>query len=261
MRFSPMRSPRAACSSGSRRAASLRHRSISCTSRRPARPPSTSRASSSKWAPAHAARCWSTSSPSARRRSSATSRPSSRSARAPPSATCDCTSTGPPRPRSRPGSCARRPGAATNSICSRSAVACCARIFDLVLDGAHAACRLDGLFLADGERQVDLLTQVTHRGVATETVQEYRGIALARGRGALQRPHHGRGRRHAGRMPASRAATCCCRHSPKSMRGRNWRSTSTTSSAAMARQPAPSTTTSSFISGRADSTRRLPAPC
>ena len=56
---------------------------------------------------------------------------------------------------------------------------------DLSLDGAHAACRLDGLFLADGERQVDLLTQVTHRGVATETVQEYRGIALARGRGAF----------------------------------------------------------------------------
>jgi Fe-S cluster assembly protein SufD len=56
---------------------------------------------------------------------------------------------------------------------------------DLALDGAHAACRLDGLFLADGERQVDLLTQVTHRGEATETVQEYRGIALARGRGAF----------------------------------------------------------------------------
>jgi len=56
---------------------------------------------------------------------------------------------------------------------------------DLVLDGAHAACRLDGLFLADGERQVDLLTQVTHRGAATETVQEYRGIATARGRGAF----------------------------------------------------------------------------
>lgn len=56
---------------------------------------------------------------------------------------------------------------------------------DLVLEGAHAACRLDGLFLADGERQVDLLTQVTHRGVATETLQEYRGIATARGRGAF----------------------------------------------------------------------------
>ncbi len=56
---------------------------------------------------------------------------------------------------------------------------------DLVLEGAHAACRLDGLFLADGERQVDLLTQVTHRGPATETVQEYRGIATARGRGGF----------------------------------------------------------------------------
>jgi len=56
---------------------------------------------------------------------------------------------------------------------------------DLVLEGARAACRLDGLFLADGERQVDLLTQVTHRGAATETLQEYRGIAAARGRGAF----------------------------------------------------------------------------
>lgn len=56
---------------------------------------------------------------------------------------------------------------------------------DLVLEGAHAACRLDGLFVADGERQVDLLTQVTHRGVATETVQEFRGIATGRGRGAF----------------------------------------------------------------------------
>ena len=55
----------------------------------------------------------------------------------------------------------------------------------LVLEGAHATCRLDGLFLADGERQVDLLTQVTHRGSATETVQEYRGIATDRGRGAF----------------------------------------------------------------------------
>ncbi len=56
---------------------------------------------------------------------------------------------------------------------------------DLVLEGSHAACRLDGLFLADGDRQVDLLTKVTHRGAATETVQEYRGVAAARGRGAF----------------------------------------------------------------------------
>ncbi len=56
---------------------------------------------------------------------------------------------------------------------------------DLVLEGTHAACRLDGLFLVDGDRQVDLLTQVTHRGVASETAQEYRGIATARGRGAF----------------------------------------------------------------------------
>jgi Fe-S cluster assembly protein SufD len=56
---------------------------------------------------------------------------------------------------------------------------------DLVLEGASAACKLDGLFLVDGERQADFLTQVTHRGPATETVQDYRGIATARGRGAF----------------------------------------------------------------------------
>jgi Fe-S cluster assembly protein SufD len=55
----------------------------------------------------------------------------------------------------------------------------------LALEGAGAACRLDGLFLADGERQVDLLTQVAHQGAATETVQEYRGIASGRGRGSF----------------------------------------------------------------------------
>jgi Fe-S cluster assembly protein SufD len=56
---------------------------------------------------------------------------------------------------------------------------------ELVLASGRAACHLDGLFLADGERQVDLMTQVTHRGAATETVQEYRGIAAARGRGGF----------------------------------------------------------------------------
>jgi Fe-S cluster assembly protein SufD len=55
----------------------------------------------------------------------------------------------------------------------------------VALEGERAACRLDGLFLADGERQVDLVTQVAHRGAATETVQEYRGIAAGRGRGAF----------------------------------------------------------------------------
>lgn len=53
------------------------------------------------------------------------------------------------------------------------------------LEGAGAACRLDGLFLADGERQVDLVTQVAHLGAATETLQDYRGIAAGRGRGAF----------------------------------------------------------------------------
>lgn len=55
----------------------------------------------------------------------------------------------------------------------------------IALEGERASCRLDGLFLADGERQVDLVTQVEHRGAATETIQEYRGIAAGRGRGAF----------------------------------------------------------------------------
>jgi len=55
----------------------------------------------------------------------------------------------------------------------------------LALEGRNAECRLDGLFLADGDRQVDLLTQVAHHGAATVTVQDYRGIATGRGRGAL----------------------------------------------------------------------------
>jgi len=55
----------------------------------------------------------------------------------------------------------------------------------LTLDGAGSACRLDGLFLADSDRQVDLLTQVAHAGAATETMQDYRGIAAGRGRGGF----------------------------------------------------------------------------
>jgi len=55
----------------------------------------------------------------------------------------------------------------------------------LALEGRGAACRLDGLFLADGDRQVDLHTEVTHVGPATETAQDYRGIASGRGRGAF----------------------------------------------------------------------------
>ena len=57
--------------------------------------------------------------------------------------------------------------------------------FRLTLEGRAAACRLDGLFLADGDRQVDLHTQVSHVGPATETVQDYRGIAAGRGRGGF----------------------------------------------------------------------------
>ena len=55
----------------------------------------------------------------------------------------------------------------------------------LSLAGRAAECRLAGLFMADGERQVDLHTQVLHHGPATRTVQDYRGIASGRGRGAL----------------------------------------------------------------------------
>jgi Fe-S cluster assembly protein SufD len=55
----------------------------------------------------------------------------------------------------------------------------------LALEGEGAACLLDGLFLADGERQVDLVTRVVHEAPATETAQEYRGIATGRGRGAF----------------------------------------------------------------------------
>ena len=55
----------------------------------------------------------------------------------------------------------------------------------LALEGRAAACRLDGLFLADADRQVDLHTQVSHIGPATETVQDYRGIAAGRGRGGF----------------------------------------------------------------------------
>jgi Fe-S cluster assembly protein SufD len=55
----------------------------------------------------------------------------------------------------------------------------------LSLEGAEAACHLAGLYLVDGERQVDLHTQVEHLGASTVTQQEYRGIAADRGRGAF----------------------------------------------------------------------------
>jgi Fe-S cluster assembly protein SufD len=56
---------------------------------------------------------------------------------------------------------------------------------ELSLEGRGAACRLSGLFLADGDRQVDLLARVDHRGPATGTRQDVRGIASGRGRGAF----------------------------------------------------------------------------
>jgi len=55
----------------------------------------------------------------------------------------------------------------------------------LALEGEAAECRLAGLFMAAGDRQVDIHTQVEHRAARTRTVQDYRGIATDRGRGAL----------------------------------------------------------------------------
>jgi Fe-S cluster assembly protein SufD len=57
--------------------------------------------------------------------------------------------------------------------------------FRLALAGEAAACRLAGLFMADGERQVDIHTQVEHGAPRTRTEQDFRGIATGRGRGAL----------------------------------------------------------------------------
>ena len=56
---------------------------------------------------------------------------------------------------------------------------------NLSLAGSRAQCRLAGLFMVDGERQADLYTQIAHHGVATRTIQNFRGIALERGRGAF----------------------------------------------------------------------------
>ena len=56
---------------------------------------------------------------------------------------------------------------------------------NLALQGRGAECRLTGLFMVDGERQVDLYTHIAHEGAATRTVQDFRGIASGRGRGAF----------------------------------------------------------------------------
>jgi Fe-S cluster assembly protein SufD len=56
---------------------------------------------------------------------------------------------------------------------------------NLALRGDRAECRLAGLFMVDGERQADLYTQITHHGRATRTIQNFRGIASERGRGAF----------------------------------------------------------------------------
>ncbi|MGB5132884.1 MAG: Fe-S cluster assembly protein SufD, partial [Steroidobacteraceae bacterium] len=56
---------------------------------------------------------------------------------------------------------------------------------DLALRGDGAESLLTGLFMVDGERQADLYTRISHHGRATRTIQNYRGIASGRGRGAL----------------------------------------------------------------------------
>ena len=56
---------------------------------------------------------------------------------------------------------------------------------DLSLRGDRAESRLSGLFMVDGERQADLYTHIAHRGRATRTTQNFRGIASERGRGAF----------------------------------------------------------------------------
>ena len=119
-------------------------------------------------------------------RHSATSPPKSRSAKARTSPTCGCTSTDPSR-TTQVSTCVVR--LAARSRYAQHLLALGGRILRstlrVALEGERAACRLDGLFLADGERQVDLVTQISHRGAATETLQEYRGIAAGRGRGAF----------------------------------------------------------------------------
>lgn len=55
----------------------------------------------------------------------------------------------------------------------------------LSLAGRAAESRLAGLFMVDGERQVDLYTHIEHHGAATRTIQNFRGIGSGRGRGAF----------------------------------------------------------------------------
>ncbi len=57
--------------------------------------------------------------------------------------------------------------------------------FRLELEGEAAECGLAGLFMADEDRQIDIHTQVQHHGARSRTVQDYRGIATDRGRGAI----------------------------------------------------------------------------
>lgn len=54
----------------------------------------------------------------------------------------------------------------------------------LVLDGAGAQSVVNGLFVADGLRQVDLYTLVEHARPHTRSEQVFRGMATAAGRGA-----------------------------------------------------------------------------
>ncbi|MCA1979276.1 MAG: Fe-S cluster assembly protein SufD [Thiobacillus sp.] len=51
------------------------------------------------------------------------------------------------------------------------------------LDGPHAECRLDGLFIADTRRHIDQHLHVEHAAPRTTSRQTWRGIAAGRGRG------------------------------------------------------------------------------
>jgi Fe-S cluster assembly protein SufD len=53
------------------------------------------------------------------------------------------------------------------------------------LDASGAATLLSGLFLADGSRHLDTHIRVDHRGVSTQSHQDYRGIGAGRGRGVF----------------------------------------------------------------------------
>jgi len=55
----------------------------------------------------------------------------------------------------------------------------------LVLAGAGASARVDGLFLADGNRHLDSRTRIEHRAAATTSREDFRGLADGHGHGVF----------------------------------------------------------------------------